>query len=176
MRHTLWSKGQLLGSIRPFPEGVAVPGIAAGSLMGFFEPSPAFAARAAPFAMMASISNHEHLQLFDATSLPRPSELEGLPRGEAARLIQTALRAAVESSPDLQRILALRQSIDDLELELRDDTDARIITSNISLVSMTAESGLSWRDLQHDAGAGASEYVLIACLISTSLGAGPTST
>jgi hypothetical protein len=164
MRHTLWSKGQQLGSIRPFSDGVTVPGIAANSLIGFFEPSPAFAARAAPLAVMASISNHEHLQVFDATPLPRPSELADLSQGEAARLIQTALRAAVESSPDLQRILALRQSIDDLELELRDDTDAPITASNISLVSMVAESGLPWRDLLHDAGAGASEYVLIARL------------
>jgi len=175
VRHTLWSKGQLLGSVRPFPNGVAVPGIAAGSLIGFFEPSSAFATRAAPLAMMASISNHEHLQVFEATPLPRPSELEGLPRGEAARLIQTAMRTAVKSSPDLQRILALRQSIDDLELELRDDTNASITASNIALVSIVTESGLSWRDLQHDVGADASEYVLIARLASTSLGAAPTS-
>jgi hypothetical protein len=175
VRHTLWSKGQLLGSIRPFPDGAAVPGISPNSLIGLFDPSDAFATRAAPLAMMASISNHEHLQLFDATLLPRPSELECLPQGEAARLIQTALRAAVEFSPDLQRILALRQSIDDLELELRDDTDARITAMNISLVSMVAESGLPWRDLLHDAGAGASEYVLIARLDSTLLGAAPTS-
>ncbi len=169
MPYTLWSRGQLLGSISALPAGVAVPGLAPGALVGFFEPTAAFATLAAPLATLASIPLRERLEAFAA--VPRQSELANLPPVEMAGRV----RAALEASADAQRFLALQKAIMDLALEIRDEAGAALAAPNISVLSLAAEGGKAFLDaMQEDAnaaGEGLSEYLLVAQKVGMGTGA-----
>jgi CRP-like cAMP-binding protein len=162
MRQTLWSKGQLLGSISALPEVAASPGFASTAIVGCFEPTPDLKRLAAPLVMMAELSTREQAQAFGAVRLPESSELAGVPQVEAARMTRDALRTAVASKPDFQRIMALQESIDALALELRDVDGAAIAANNIRLMSVETESGIMSQGLLEDVGAEGMQYVLIA--------------
>jgi hypothetical protein len=140
MPHTLWSKGQLLVSIIDLQRGAALPGLPAGVIAGGFEPAPDFEVLAAPLVAMAAISTHVSAQAFDSIRFPDQSQLGDLPPKEAALRVQAALRVAVESNADLQRILVLEESIAELALELRDDAGDPVAASNIRLIKVPADS------------------------------------
>lgn len=159
MAYTLWSKGQLLGSVSALPAGVVLPGLAPGAVAGFFKPAPAFATAAAPLATLAAIPVRERLKAFAA--VPRESDLEGLPQHEVVGRV----RAALEASADAQRFLELQRGIADLALELHDDAGASVPAPSVNLVSLVAESGLSLDAMRDDgdaSGEGMPEYLLVA--------------
>lgn len=159
MGYTLWSRGQLLGSVSALPAGVTLPGLGPDALAGFFTPTPAFVTAAAPLATLAAIPIRERLQAFAA--VPRESDLEGLPQHEVVGRV----RAALEASAEAQRFLELQQGIADLALELRDDAGGAIAAPSVNLISLVAESGMTldaWRDDLKTGGDAVSEYLFVA--------------